>query len=122
LSTSRGLAGAPASCPSASSPARRMPHGSTAKNTIHQMMTNMTMEDVQVTASRLLDLHERPAEILGVQEQHRLLVRADLGLAVAEHARALGLELVAGGQDVVHLEAHMVHAAGGMIGQELGDR
>ena len=46
-------------------------------------------------ASGLLQLDQRAVEILGMQEQHRLAVRADLGLAVAEHARARGLELVA---------------------------
>jgi hypothetical protein len=50
LSHNRGRAGAPGSCPSASSPARRMPQGRTAKNTIHQMRTNRTTPLVQVTA------------------------------------------------------------------------
>src|SRR5258708_16303444 len=56
-----------------------------------------------VLASGLLEFDQRAAEVLGMQEQHRLVVRADLWRAVAEHARAFGLELVAGGQDVVDL-------------------
>ena len=39
-------------------------------------------------ASCLLELDQRAAEILGMQEQHRLAVRADLRLAFAKHARA----------------------------------
>ncbi len=52
-----------------------------------------------------------PAEILGVQEQNRLPVRPILGIAVAEHARALRLELIARGQDIVDLVAHVMDAA-----------
>ena len=40
-------------------------------------------------ASDLLEFDQRAGEILGMQEQHRLVVGADLGLAVAQHARAL---------------------------------
>ena len=42
--------------------------------------------------SDLLDLDQRADEVLGMQEQHRLAVRADLRLAVAEHPRARGLQ------------------------------
>ena len=49
-------------------------------------------------ASRLLELHQRAGEVLGVQEQHRLAVGADLRLAVAEHAGALRQQPVAGGE------------------------
>src|SRR5262245_28967078 len=158
FSHSRGFSGAPASCPSASSPARRIPQGRTAKNTIHQMRTKRTTPDVQVMTQRqgveysqiarraiwprqhsflssprrrrpmvppprplrerrqveiwvpayvgttilvsarapplrLLDLDQGAAEILGMQEQHRLVMGADLGLAIAEDAGAVGLSL-----------------------------
>src|ERR1700722_13881599 len=61
--------------------------------------------------SSLLELDEGAGEILGVQEQHWLVVRPDPGLAVAENARALRLEPVARLEDVVDLVAHMMHAA-----------
>ena len=51
-----------------------------------------------------------------------MIVRADLRFAVAEHARALRLQLVARGDDVADLEAHVVHAAGGVLLQERRDR
>ena len=50
------------------------------------------MTVVVAIASRLFELDQRAAEILRVQEQHRLAVGADLRLAVAEHARALRLQ------------------------------
>ena len=63
-----------------------------------------------------------PQKSFGMQEQHRLAVRADLRLAVAEHARAGGLQLVARGEDVVDLVADMMHAAGRVLLEEGGDR
>ena len=45
------------------------------------------------------------AEVLGVEEDHRLAVGAQLGLAVAEDARPPGREPVARGDDVIDLEA-----------------
>ena len=57
-----------------------------------------------------------------MQEQHRLAMRADLRLAVAEHPRAGRHQPVARGQDVVHLVADMVHAAGRVLLEEGGDR
>ena len=64
--------------------------------------------------SRLLKFDQRAAEILRMQKQHRLAMRADLRLAVAEHARALRLQGVAGGADVGHLVADVVDAAVGI--------
>src|SRR6202044_500222 len=69
--------------------------------------------------SDLLDLDQRAGEILRVQKQHRLAVRADFRVPIPEHARALGLELVAGGDDVLNLKAEMVHAAVRIALQEL---
>src|SRR5712675_1628968 len=60
---------------------------------------------------RLLDLDQRAAKVLRVQEQHRLTVGADLRIAVAEDARAFRLELVARGQNIVDLVADVVDAA-----------
>ena len=57
-----------------------------------------------------------------MKEQHGLAVGADLGLAVAEHPRALRLEPVARRDDVVDLVADMVDAAVGVALEELGDR
>src|SRR5208283_153831 len=72
--------------------------------------------------SRLLEFDERAAEILRMQEQHRLAMRADLRLAVAEHARALGFELVARGDDVLDLIAEMMNAARRILLDEARDR
>src|SRR2546422_4434805 len=43
-------------------------------------------------------LDQGAAKVLRVQEQHRLAMGADLRIAVAEHARALGFQLVARGK------------------------
>src|SRR5208282_1555125 len=72
--------------------------------------------------SHLLDLDQRAGEVFRVQEQDRLAMGADLRLAVAEHPRALGLELVAGGDDVSDLVAEMMHAAFGIALEEFCDR
>src|SRR5258708_2741978 len=69
----------------------------------------------------LLEFDQRAREVLGMQEQHRLVMRADLGFAVAQHPRALGLELVAGGVDVLDLVPDMVDAAVGIAGEKVGD-
>ena len=44
--------------------------------------------------SNLFQLDQSTAEILGVQEQHRLAVRADLGFAVAENPRPGGAKAI----------------------------
>jgi hypothetical protein len=72
--------------------------------------------------SDLFDLDQRPGEILRMQEQHQLAVGANLWLAIAEHARAVGFESIAGGEDVLDLIAEMVHATVGIALKEFGDR
>ncbi len=57
-----------------------------------------------------------------MQEQHRLAVRADLGVAVAEHARAFGFQLVAGAKNIVDLVADVMDAAVRIAFEEFGDR
>src|SRR3954464_1776685 len=57
-----------------------------------------------------------------MQEEHRLAMRADLGLAVAEHPRATSLEPVAGGHDIIDLVAHVMDAAGWVLVEEAPDR
>ena len=56
-----------------------------------------------------------------MEEQHRLVMRADLGLAVAQHPRALSLQLVARGIDVLDLVPDMMDAAVGVARQAVGD-
>src|SRR5229473_8309776 len=70
----------------------------------------------------LLELDERAAEILRVEEEHGLAVRADLRLAIAENTRAAGGEAIARGNDVGDLVAEMVHAAARVLGEITGDR
>src|SRR5438105_15923292 len=60
----------------------------------------------------LLQLDQRAAEILGMQEQHRLVMCAEAWLAVAEHAGPFGTQAVAGHDDVVDLVANVMQAAG----------
>src|SRR6185312_15309154 len=62
---------------------------------------------------------ENAAHVLRVHEEYRRPVRADARLA--EHARALGLELGLGGVDVRHLEADMMLAAERILFDEFGD-
>ena len=45
-----------------------------------------------------------------MEEQHRLAMSADLGLAITQHTRTTGLELIAGGDDVLDLVADMMNA------------
>src|SRR5919206_4217247 len=61
--------------------------------------------------SSLFELDQGAAEILGVQEQHRLAVRADLRLAAAQHPRALPGQPVARRADVRDLVADVMDAA-----------
>src|SRR3954452_1159200 len=68
--------------------------------------------------SNLLEFDQRSVEILRMQEQYGLPVRSDLGLAVAQHARAACFQLVASREDVVHLVADMVHAPVGVLLEE----
>src|SRR6185369_811258 len=71
--------------------------------------------------SGLLKLDQSAAEILRMQEQHRLAVRAYLRLAVAEDARTVALERVARGFDVGYLVADMMDAAVRIFVEEFGD-
>src|SRR6266702_1922236 len=59
-------------------------------------------------ASRLFQLDQGAAEILGVEEQHRLAVGADFRLTVAEQAGARFAQAVARGDNVVDLVAQMM--------------
>src|SRR6185312_5500078 len=58
----------------------------------------------------------------GMEEQHGLVVGAELGLAVAQDARPFALELVTGGDDVLDLVADMVHAARRIALEEIAHR
>src|SRR6266478_2804484 len=74
------------------------------------------------SASRLFDLDEGAAEILGVEEQHRLAMGTDFRLAVAEDARAGRAEAIARGHDVIDLTAQMMHAAGRVLVEKAAHR
>ena len=63
-------------------------------------------------------LDQHAARILRVDEDHRHAVRADAGLAGAEHGRTSRAHRVARGDDVGHLEADMMLAAGRELLQE----
>ena len=63
-----------------------------------------------------------PAKSFGCKNRTGLPWAPIFGLAVAEHARALGFELVARGDDVFDLVAEMMHAAFWIALQEFGDR
>ena len=56
-----------------------------------------------------------------MQEQDRLAMGPDLGLAIAQHPRPARLQPVARRQDVLDLVADMVDAAGRVAGEEGGD-
>src|SRR4029453_10206084 len=71
---------------------------------------------------RLLQLDQGAIEILGMQEQHRLVMGPDLRLAVAQHARPPGLQAVGCRVDVIDLVADMVDAAARVPLQESLDR
>src|SRR5204863_1005366 len=74
-----------------------------------------------IMLSRLLDLDQRSAEILGVQEQHRLAVSADLGLAVSQHARAALTQTIARRSDIAHLITDVMDAALRIAREEVGN-
>jgi hypothetical protein len=57
-------------------------------------LTLLTARRVRLQVLHLLDFDQRADKILRMQEEHRLAVRADFRLAVAEHARALRFEPV----------------------------
>ena len=72
-------------------------------------------------ASSLLQLDLRAAEILRVQEQHRLAVGTDAWLTVAKYPCAAGRQSIPGRTDILYLVAYVVHATGGMALEERGD-
>jgi len=72
--------------------------------------------------SHLLDFDQRALKILGVQEQHRLAVGADLRLAIADDASARRFQAIARGKNVLDLEAHVMQAALGALLQKPRDR
>src|SRR3954452_22528758 len=69
---------------------------------------------------RFHDFREYTAHVLRVYKEDERAVRADARLA--EHARALRLELGPGGLDVGHLEADMMLPAEGVLLEEFHDR
>ena len=72
--------------------------------------------------SNLLELDQRSGEVLGMQEQHRLPVRADLRLAGADDPGTGRRQPVARGQDIRHFVADVVDAAGGRLFEKATDR
>src|SRR6185437_1489338 len=62
------------------------------------------------------------AEILRMQEQHRLAVRTNLGFAVAQHARALHLQYIARGANIRHFITDMMDSAVRVLLQEFSNR
>ena len=88
LSAIRGLAGALVAMPGSTGPAAPAPNGRTMNRTSHQTIANTTPARTSSCRSGLLELDQRAAEVLGVEEQDRPVVGADLGRAVAENARA----------------------------------
>src|SRR5215469_3458582 len=97
LNNRRGLAGAPAAWPGSSFAAGFTPQGSTAKIVIHQITTYMPMPTNQLIGrSRLLELDQGAVEILRMEKEHRLAMRADAGLAIAQDSRSRRFEAIAG--------------------------
>src|SRR5229473_729532 len=82
-------------------------------------MASDVVSDIRL---RLLELDQSTAKILGVQEQHRFAVGADLRLPIAQNPRSARLEALARGEDVVDLVAQMVDAAVGIALQEFFER
>ena len=57
-----------------------------------------------------------------MQKQNRLVMRAILRLAIAQHPRALRNQTVAGRQDIRNFVTNMMHAAGRVLVEEGLDR
>src|ERR1700735_978559 len=79
---SRKCVGAPGSVPGAISPPScwlRTPQGSTANSTTHQIRKKVASA-VVMGISALFQFDQGTGEILRMQEEHRLAVRADLRL------------------------------------------
>jgi len=92
LSAMRGRAGALGAVPGCTESSGWAPNGRTMNSTSHQTMTKMmaVVNQVMDVQLGLLELDQGAGKILGMQEQHRLVMGAGLGLAVAQDARALG--------------------------------
>ena len=88
---------------------------------VTQLMANSSAVRPRRPSSRLFEFDQGAAKVLGVQENHRLAMGAGLGLAVAQDPRALTLEPVAGGDDVIHLETEVVYPAGRVALEKGGD-
>ena len=58
---------------------------------VSQVMGGPSRDEAGSRGSCLLQLDQGAGEVLGVEEQHRLVVGTDLGLAVAQDAGAAGL-------------------------------
>lgn len=56
-----------------------------------------------------LQLNQGAVEILGVKEDHWLSMGANLGCAIAQNTRAIGLQSGDGSDNIRHFEADMVH-------------
>jgi len=69
--------------------------------------------------SCLLQFNQSAGEVFGVQKQHRLAMRADLGFA--QNPCALGFQMIAGDDDIIHLVADVMNAAWGVLFQEACD-
>src|SRR5918998_6633444 len=76
---------------------------------------------VNSLSSGLLEFDEGAVEILRMQEKHGFSVGSDLRLARAQNPGPGIHKPVAGGRDVVHLVAHVVHPAVRVLLQEPGD-
>lgn len=76
---------------------------------------------ISVQPSHLFQLDQRAVEILGVQEKHRLSMRADLGLSAAQYPRPFAHQPVAGGDDVIDLVTDVVDTAGRVLFQKPRD-
>src|SRR3546814_3095430 len=74
------------------------------------------------TDLRLLEFDQRPVEVLGMQEEDGLVMRAYSGLAGPEDPRPRPDQMVARRENVVDFVAEMVDAAGRAALQESGDR
>src|SRR5262245_42288080 len=72
--------------------------------------------------SCLFQLQQRAGEILGMQEQDRLAMGPDLGLAVSQDASASRLQPVTRDNDVVDLVADMMDTARRILVEKARDR
>ena len=71
--------------------------------------------------SNLFEFDQRAIEIFRMQKQHRLAMRPGPRRAVAQHPGAAGFQRFRGSEDVGHLEADVMHAAGRVLVEESGN-